>query len=431
MGNPGSACLGHGWTAWETFGVKLRVVGRAVVAAVVLCLVAAGPLRAQEGDSDWGGEPAGATAADIALAYEGVCDHAPGCSCDTLPSAGGAALDVFVPNLRPGLELTAGILLLQPGADNLGFATTTTFLPVQNPQWAVHTLDPDYQPGFTVGARYTRPCSGKDIRAIWEHLRTSDSMFVPVSNLNTQWISPFSQTGPSTSEAANQVGIFHLKAARGEVAFDYDLVNLDMGQTVNFGSSTQMRMFAGLSWARLQQQLVSTFYNNPNVVPVPPVVAPPNPDLEYITIDNTSTYTGAGPRLGLTTEHSLPLGFTFVGELSGAVLAGWMEPAEYSFAGVYRDAVDAEQIKSDRVTQVVWTGDTKLGLGYAHRLARGSILTLESGFKAAIFMSPFATYETSTNVLPLDIGSLSTNSMRHTPSNFTLNGWYASCSLQW
>lgn len=343
----------------------------------------------------------------------------------------GDDLDVFVPATRPGLELSAGFLLLQPGADNLGFATTTTFLPVQNPQWAVHTLTPGYQPGFMFGARYTRPNSGKDIRTTWEHLRTNDSAFVPVSDLNTQWISPFSQTGPSTSEAANEVGIFHLKAARGEVAFDYDLVNLDMGQTVNIGSSTQVRLFGGLSWVRLQERLVSTFYNDPNVDPVPPVVAPANPDLRYITINNTSTYTGAGPRLGLTGNHMLPRGFSLVSELSGAVLAGSMQPAQYSFAGVYKDKVDAEQIASGRVTQVVWTGDTKLGLGYKRQLPRGSILTFESGFKAAVFVNPFSTYETSTNVLPLDIGSLSTNSMRHTPSNFTLNGWYASCSLQW
>lgn len=343
----------------------------------------------------------------------------------------GAALDVFVPNLRPGLELSAGILLLQPGADNLGFATTTTFLPIQNPQWAVHTLNPDYQPGFTVGARYVAPGSGKDIRTTWEHLRTHDSTFVPVSNLSTQWISPFSQTGPSTSETPNQVGIFHLKTAQGDVDFDYDLVNLDIGQTVAIGSSTQLRLFGGITWARLQQQLISTFTNDPSIDPVPPVVAPANPDLEAITLNNTSTYTGAGPRLGVNSQHILPRGFTLVGELSGAVLAGSMQPAQYSFTGVYKDRLDVEQIKSLPVTQVVWTGDTKLGVGYRRTLARGSILSLESGFKAAVFVNPFSTYETSTNVLPLDIGSLSTNSMRHTPSNFTLNGWYASCSLQW
>jgi hypothetical protein len=120
-----------------------------------------------------------------------------------------------------------------------------------------------------------------------------------------------------------------------------------------------------------------------------------------------------------------------VGQLSGAILAGRMQPAEYSFVGVFEDASDVEQISSDRVTQVVYASDAKLGLGYSRLLGNGSVLTLESGFKAAIFINPFSTYETSTNVLPLDIGSLSTNSMRHTPSNFTLNGWYATCSVQW
>ncbi len=422
----------------------LNVVGRAVLAAALMCLMSVSSARANDTQASWLDAQEVLESPKPAIACDGNCDGACGgacngaCSggcasggCDAFPSAAGMNLAVFVPNLKPGFEFTGGFLLLKPGADNLGFATITTFLPIQNPQWAVQTLNPDYQPGFTVGARYTRPCSGKDIRTNWEHLRTSDSTFVAVDDLNTQWISPFSQTGPSTSETANEVGIFHLKSAQGEVAFDYDMVNLDLGQTVNIGPSTQLRLFAGLSWVRLQEQLISTFYNNPDVDPVPPVIAPANPTLEYITLNNTSTYTGAGPRLGVSTEHSLRHGFTFVGELSGAILAGWMQPAEYSFAGVYEDAVDIEQISAERVTQVVWASDAKLGLGYTRLLGRGSILNLQSGFQAAIFINPFSTYETSTNVLPLDIGSLSTNSMRHTPSNFTLNGWYASCSVQW
>ena len=106
-------------------------------------------------------------------------------------------------------------------------------------------------------------------------------------------------------------------------------------------------------------------------------------------------------------------------------------PPAALFAGVFDDNADIEQISSNRVTQVVYTCDTKLGLGFNRQLANGTLLNLESGFKAAVFVDPFATYETSTNVLPLDIGSLSTNSMRHTPSNFTLNGWYMTVSAQW
>ncbi len=353
------------------------------------------------------------------------------CECDAVPSLPGVPLSVFVPCPTSRLEVNASFLLLKPGADNLGFATITTFLPLDNPQWAVQALNPAYQPGFTVGGRYALPSPGKDIRTNWEHLRTSDSTFVAVSDPATQWISPFNQTGPSTSEQANQVGVFHLKAAQGQVNFAYDMVNVDAGQTVNIGLNTQLRLFAGLSWVRLREQLISTFYNDPNIVPVPPVVAPPNQSLQSISLNNTSTFTGAGPRLGLTTTHNLSSRLTFVGQLSAAILAGSMQPAQYSFNAIFDNGVNSEQISSRPVTQVVYATDAKLGLSYRRPLGNSSVLNIESGFKAAIFINPFSTYETSTNVLPLDIGSLSTNSMRHTPSNFTLNGWYATCSAQW
>ena len=347
------------------------------------------------------------------------------------PSSAGVPLAVFVPNLDPGFEFSGGLLLLRPGADNLGYATVTTFLPIQNPQWAVQTLDPEYQPGFWLGARYAFPSSGNDIQIDWEHLRTRDSAYVAVSNPATQWVSPFSQTGPSTSEAANLVGIFHLKATQAQVDFDYDMANIDVGQTVSIGPNTQLRLFAGLSCARLREQLTSTFYNDPNIVPVPPVIAIPDPSLKAISLNNTSTYTGLGPRLGLTTTFDLSHGFTFVGQLSGAILAGWMQPAQYSFSAIFQDVVNSEQISSHSVSQVVYTGDAKLGVGYSCPLGNGSVLNIESGFKAAVFIDPFSTYETSTNVLPLDIGSLSTNSMRQSQSNFTLSGFYATCGLQW
>ena len=107
-----------------------------------------------------------------------------------------------------------------------------------------------------------------------------------------------------------------------------------------------------------------------------------------------------------------------------------MQPAQYSFSAVFDDVVNSEQIRSDSATQVVYASDAKVGLGYSRPIGR-SVLEIESGFKAAVFLDAFSTYETSTNVLPLDIGSLSTNSMRHTPSNFTLGGFYASGSVRW
>jgi hypothetical protein len=69
-------------------------------------------------------------------------------ACNAAPSCTGDPLDAYVPDLTPGFQYSASLLLLKPGADNLGFGTITTFLPLQNPQWAVQTLNPAYQPGF-------------------------------------------------------------------------------------------------------------------------------------------------------------------------------------------------------------------------------------------------------------------------------------------
>jgi hypothetical protein len=142
------------------------------------------------------------------------------CVTTACPAPDAIPLPVFVPRLAPGLEFSGGWLYLKPGADNLGFATTTTFLPLQNPQWAVQTLNPSYQSGFTAGARYVFLSPGKDIRFNWEHLATGNATVTAVSNPATQWISPFNQTGPSTSENANEVGIFTLKRRREVWAFN-------------------------------------------------------------------------------------------------------------------------------------------------------------------------------------------------------------------
>lgn len=393
-----------------------RVALLAIALSIMLSSVArAADLAALADDADQPAQDA-----------QGTC-----CDCDAAEPCCGAPLCVFVPDLRPGLQFNASYLQLKPGADNLGWSTITTYLPVQSPQWAVQSLNPQYQPGFSVGARYIIPSSGKDIQTNWEHLRTSDGTTMAVSDSVTQWISPFNQTGPSASEFYNQIGVFYLKAAAAQLNFAYDMVNIDAGQTVNFGANTQFRLFAGVSWVRLQEKLVSTFYNDTAINPALPAFAIPDHSLRYVSLNNTSTYSGAGPRLGFTATQNITSGLTFVGQLSGAVLAGSMQPAQYVFQGVFQDRIDSEQISSNRINQVVYATDAKLGLGYTRLLGNCSLLNLESGFKAALFVNPFATYETSTNVLPLNIGSLSTNSMRHTPSNFTLNGWYASASVQW
>ncbi len=47
-----------------------------------------------------------------------------------------------------------------------------------------------------------------------------------------------------------------------------------------------------------------------------------------------------------------------------------------------------------------------------------------------IYLNPLRGYETNENILPLELGSLSTGSMKHVQSNFSLNGPYVSLSFR-
>jgi hypothetical protein len=212
------------------------------------------------------------------------------------------------------------------------------------------------------------------------------------------------------------------------VEFAYDVVNLDFGQYVSIGPSMMVRMFAGLSYARLEEQLVSSFVGAP---PDPAAVFPQTEPL-FISLNATSTYAGIGPRLGFDTAYEIPQGFRLTGQLAGALLIGRKQPSQYLFRATSPElalvgiALNPEKIKSEDFTQVVYSCDARLGIG-----CNVSAVTLEAGYTAAAYIGPFSAYETNHNVLPLQWGSLSTASMRHTLSNFTVNGPYFTGVFRW
>ena len=340
--------------------------------------------------------------------------------------------NVSVPILIPGFEIHAGFLLLQPSADNLGYAVVTNVEnpysphPIASPFWTIQTLTPSYQPGLEVGACYAFGNSGKDFQVNWQHLRTTTSHSVTAQE-GQQWVSPFSQTGPSSAESlvdlkASQ-GVNKLRSARGQVEFAYDVVNLDFGQYVNVGPWMHVRMLAGLTYARLQERLVSSFFG---AQPDPNAAFPLSVPL-LISLDNTSTYSGAGPRFGLDTAYEIPRSFRLTGQLAGALLLGRKEPSQYLFTATAPDlalvgiAVNEERIGSKDFAQVVYSCDAKLGIGW-----NGSTFNFEACYIVATFIGPFSGY-----VLPLQIGSLSTASMRHTLSDFTVNGLYLTGRYTW
>lgn len=327
---------------------------------------------------------------------------------------------VYIPNLKSGYEFSATAFYLQPGANNLGWGVITTVLPIPSPNWQVVTFNPDYQTGFNIGARYVFANSGSDLQLNWSHLHTNDTDNVLV-NPASQWISPFSQTGTPPTPSGQITGVALLKLAHASLSFNYDAVNLDIGKFINFGSKLQTRLFTGLSSAWIEEKLISTFRGF---------------SLPILSLNNTSTYKGVGPRLGFNNSYSIVHGVNLVGQLAGSVLYGRMQPAQYQFTGTSQQLIIAgifvnrEGLGNPGVNQLVPALDAKIGLSYLYTLKQNYQLNFEAGYMGALYFNPLSSYETNNNVIALDTGSLSTASAKHTQSNFSIGGPYVTVSLR-
>lgn len=332
------------------------------------------------------------------------------------------SLKVFIPDLKPGFELNVSALYLQPLANNFGWSVTTTVLPIPSPNWSVNVIEPDFSPGFNIGARYFFLSPGTDAQLNWYHLNTNDIDEVLV-NPSSQWVSPFSQTGTPPTETGQITGISLLKVGGVRLHFNYDSVNLDLGKLINIGPNFQTRLFTGLSAVFLKEEINSTFHGLPT--------------LPIFNFNNTSKYNGVGPRLGLTNKYDFYHGIHLVGQLAGSILYGRMQPAQYKFTGTSIELILAginvnyEGLSNPSVNQLVPALDAKLGLSYTCIIKQTSELTLELGYMGAMYFDALSSYETNNNVIPIDSGSLSTASAKHTQSNFSVGGPYITVNIRY
>ncbi len=347
---------------------------------------------------------------------------------------------IAVPNLPSAWQFHAGLLYLRPNADNLGWGILTTeqnyqvAVPLASPHWEVETLRPSYQPGFEIGTGYTFANSGRDFQLNWQHLRTSDVQYQAVQGPG-QWISPFSQTGPPTAdnfaELDSLTGVKDLLSANAVVNFHYDSVTADFGQFIDVAARLRLRLFSGLNYANLYERLVSSFFGNPPTAGQPFPFSVPM----YISLNNTSTFWGLGPRVGLDSTYQTRRGLTLNGQMACAGLIGQTQPGQYQFTAtapaLQNLGTNYEYVASQPYTHVVFTANAKLGVGYSRTLSNGITLSTDGGYMAVFYSNPFSTYETNENIIPLDIGSLSSGSIRHTLSNFTLDGFYWNVGMRW
>jgi hypothetical protein len=306
-------------------------------------------------------------------------------------------------NAPPRFEVSGPLLFLQPGAGNLEYGTLVTPFPIATPNWSNQSLTPNFSPAFGVGARYM-PNVSNDIELNWTHLNTTTNASFAAAP--TQMAGPPYLIGPESND---------YKIGQGNVQFAYDAVKLDGGHTFCAECSFQLRVFGGVEFARISQNLTGTFLD------------PDGSASESYT--TPSLFTGAGPRLGLKGQYALG-DFQFIGEFAGAGLIGTSQSRINFSTTSPALAGNNQSLTSPNATQVIPSIDARLAAAYTFPPSSYGQFKIEMGWQAAVYFNAVSQYSLTSvpTALMLPPVGIFLATEQHLQSNFTDQGPYLTAS---
>ncbi len=328
----------------------------------------------------------------------------------------------------PAWEVSGSLLFLQPSSGNMVYATVINPYPLLTPHWSDVSVRPDFSPAFNVGMRYLFDGVG-DAQVNWTHLNAFDgaSYVSAVPLPPVPGIPPLS--GPSNTQALGPpflIGTPPPFASASTVAhFAYDAVNLDAGLFLSAAPHVQLRAFAGLQVARINQSLTTAFLSS-------------NRAIGFID-DSRSLFTGAGPRLGMDV-HYLAGRFDLLGQIAGATVIGNRQSRIDFFTSSPQTAaaglpINAQSLTAPDATQVVPCIDARLGGSYAIPVGRFGILKCEAGYQAAVYVNAINQYsltevENKTVIMTEGTAATFLRTAVELQSNFLVHGPYLRFSFQ-
>jgi hypothetical protein len=314
------------------------------------------------------------------------------------PRNAGRAVEIGTANPPHHFEISGSLLYLQPGAGDLEYGTLISPLPITTPNWSNQSLKPDFSPTFRVGARYI-PNESNDIELDWTHLNTTAN--ASFSAGPTQMVGPPYLIGPESA-------LYSI--AHGTVQSDYDAVDLDGGHTFCAECPFQLRVFGGVEFARIGQNLGGMFQS-----------ADGTASSGYTS---NSLFTGAGPRLGLKGQYDLG-DFQFIGEFAGAGLIGTSQShINFTTVSPALAGINNQSLTSPNATQVIPSIDARLATAYAFPPSDYGQFKIEVGYQAAVYFNTVSQYsltQVTTTVPPVGV-FLATE--QHSQTSFTDQGPY-------
>ncbi len=296
-------------------------------------------------------------------------------------------------------HINAEALYFQPslGGNGLGYSSFSNYgydffgnlIEVNGAPNFLSNVEPEWDWGYKLEAGYEFN-TGNDVVINWYHLRNSTRDLLPQGTL-------FAGSAPG------------LYAGNIKLTNDWDAVNLEFGQYINFIDMKMLRLHAGLTYADIR----TTFTNNPRLYPTGTPI--------FQTTDNI-TYSGVGPRVGGDLFYDIGgSGFGVYAKAAVSLLVG---TAEQSVTG-YQDLGAFNLYSTGNYRQsnngvVVPELEGKLGLKYDYRMMR-STLGIDLGYNWISYINPL--------VSQVGSGVVSSAISNSTTTNFDLNG--VSLGLTW
>ncbi len=267
---------------------------------------------------------------------------------------------VKIPDTPGGWTVMGEAMFMRPSTSELDFAIEDSAgAKIVGPAEVV-SVDTDYEPGFRVGAGYGFAGTGVDAKVVWSHLDAdfSESAVAPAG-------------GRLQATQSTRGTLQDADSASATVDFDYDVVDLEVGQTFQAGgSSVDVRLFGGVRYANIDQAR-DIFYEGGDFDRGGPATG--------VRVSSTIDFVGAGPRIGVGAAWNVGHGFSLFGQTAGSLVVGNFDTSLFETNDSVGTPV-AVDVTQDFNTRVIPVAEISLGAGWKRQFSLG-LLTLRGGYQ--------------------------------------------------
>lgn len=334
------------------------------------------------------------------------------------------SVDVYLdsPDFCRRVEFNA--LVLKPSGANMSFAAEAIPLPAPSPNWNIFNINPAYRFAFDLGFRHILHDLNTNIFVNWQRFKSCDCAAKRVQATNM--IGPFFAIGPDS---------IAYREAFGQMAFNFNQVNIDYGQMVNFGDRLHTNLFVGIAVTQIKQYRNTTFNGTFEATDSFPALQGPISR----NIQQPICFIGAGPQCGLDFSYCIRGGLDFEGRFKTSLFVGRLANKQV-FNSVSPEAPllatpnpNVQRTFVQRTTSVVPAIEQGLGLSFTFDECCGTTVKIAAGYQVQVYFDALQSIDFESGAL-IDgafdntIGVFA-ETFIHSSNNFSLFGPYFSFDI--